>query len=77
VTTSLDRNIALFNLKGRLVGRINLNYPLPFVWKVEIDIYKHLKKDLAVLKEVQEKLRTKSNVSDYEKNLLGSLETLF
>jgi hypothetical protein len=37
ITSGKDGAICIWSMKGQLIGYINLKYPLPFIWNVEID----------------------------------------
>ena len=39
LTSSLDNFICIWNLKGELKCKININYPLPFKWNIKNQNY--------------------------------------
>ena len=38
-TSSLDNFICIWNLKGDLICKVNINYPLPFKWNLNNQNY--------------------------------------
>ena len=52
LSSGADHNICIFTLDGDLVGHLNINYPLPIVWKIHFDNETMLKNDIMEVKQV-------------------------